>query len=136
MGEPDPTAKREWHFRQLKWALQALAIPAPDQRRLFPDFVVVADELALDFDHWQLVVLDNYDGELSTEQTSSLAEIDRTLGQMSGSGADELWTELALSSSQHWADLRRLAGAALKVFGWPVESPPRDPHERGVTFVR
>src|SRR5688572_32607527 len=129
MRELDATTKREWHFRQLKWALQALAIPASDQMRLFPDFVVVADELALDFDQWQTVVLGNYDGELSTEQTSSLSEIDRTLDRMSRSGADftpELWTEVALSSNRHWADLRRLAGAALEAFGWPVESPPCD----------
>src|SRR5690349_11816931 len=127
MTELNGATKREQHLTQLKWALQALAIPAPDQRRLFPELVSVPDELALDFDNWQSVVLGNYAGELSTEQASSLAEIGRTLARMSRIGADfkrELWTDVALGSSQQWADLRRLAVAALEAFGWPAESPP------------
>ena len=39
-------SRRERHFRRLKWALQALAIPALAQRQLFPDRIAVADERA------------------------------------------------------------------------------------------
>ena len=139
MEQPDGSTERAWHFRQLKWALQSLAIPAADQRRLFPDWVLKADELALDFNHWASVVEGNYDDALSKEQANALAEVDRKLSAMSRAGADfepELWTEPALTSSLHWADVRRLATITLEAFGWPVESPPPDHGERGIRFIR
>ena len=100
MAVPDEQALRSWHFKQLRWSLQALAAAGSDQRPLFPDSVVTADELALDFDHWAAVVRGNYETELSTSQTESLAAIDRKLATMSRDGVEfdvELWTEAALS---------------------------------------
>ena len=139
MVEFDAAIKREWHFKQLKWALQALAIPASDQRQLFPEGVAVADELALDFEHSAAVVRGSYVEELSNPQVTRLADIDEILNRISRTGADfkpELWAELALGSSQHWAEIRHRAAVALDAFGWSVELPPRNPQERGTTFVR
>jgi hypothetical protein len=130
---------RSWHFTQLRWALQALAIPAQEQVRLFPDWVAKVDELALDLEHWSKVVCANYAQELSQEQSARLADVNQKLGAMSRGGAEfepELWTEEALSSSPHWTHARQLAADALASFGWPVERPPRDPRDRKSTFVR
>ena len=40
-------------LEQLKWSLQALALPADSQLQQFPDFVVITDELMLEFDNWR-----------------------------------------------------------------------------------
>lgn len=130
---PEENTLRSWQFRQLKWSLQGLATSGSDQRALFPDYAVKADELALDFDHWASVIRGNYETELSASQAQSLAAIDRQFATMSRDGAEfdlELWTEAAVSTSEYWADVRRLAASALEVFGWPIESPPQDSDER------
>ena len=136
MVEADAGTQGSGHFRQLKWAL---AIPATEQKQLFPNWVAIPDELALDFDHWESVVRGNYGEELSKDQADRLAEVGRKLSSMSRTGADfepELWAESALSSSQHWVDVRLLAASALDALGWSVESPPLDPSERGTNFIR
>ena len=139
MAMPEENALRSWHFKQLKWSLQALAAAGSDQLALFPDFVVKADELALDFDHWADVVRTNYETELTRPQAESLDAINRKLSTMSRDGVEfdvELWTEAALCSSEHWAGVRRLAASALEAFEWPVELPPENPNDRGSVFVR
>lgn len=134
MAMPEENALRSWHFRQLRWSLQALAAAGSDQRTLFPDHVVTADELAFDFDHWAGVIGSNYERDLSRRQAESLGAIDRKLATMSREGVEfdlELWTEAALRTSEHWAGVRRLATSALEAFGWPVEGPPENPNDRG-----
>jgi len=133
MNTPDENALRAGHFRELKWSLQALAIPASDQLSLFPQFAAKPDELARDFDHWASVVNENYEEELSSAQIDALAAISQTFQTISGHAAEfeaELWTEEAVRSSSHWDDIRRVAAVALEVFGWPVESPSRNPDDR------
>src|SRR5262245_56261277 len=103
--------ERAWHFKELRRSLRGLATAGTDQQVLFPDFVMTADELALDFDHWGCVIRSNYHQELSASQLESLGEIDRKLATMSRDGADfdvELWTDAAMRGSEHWADVRRL----------------------------
>jgi hypothetical protein len=119
MAEENP--ERSWHFKQLRRSLQALAISGSGQRALFPDFVVKADELALDFDHWFAAIRSNYASDLTRLQADALAMIDQKLTTISRDGAEfdvELWTDEALNSSEHWADVRRLAASALEAFGW------------------
>jgi hypothetical protein len=128
MTIPDESSLQSWHFRELRWSLQALASAASDQLKLFPELAANADQLALDFDHWASVVRADYGGELSASQTDALAAIDRKLATISRDGAEfdpELWTESGLGASAHWEDVRRLAASALAAFGWPVESPPQ-----------
>jgi hypothetical protein len=139
MITPDENALRAWHLRELKWSLQALAMPASDQLSLFPQVAAKADELALDFDHWASVVNDNYAEELSSVQIDALAVISQTFKTMSGHAADfeaELWTEDAVRSSSHWDDIRRLAANALEAFGWPLERPSRNPGDRGASLAQ
>ena len=118
---PEEDALRAWHFRQLKWSLQSLARAGSPQRPLFPDQAVNADDLAFEFDHWAPLIRGLYDAELSAPQCEALAAIASKLATMSRDGAEfdlELWTEAALSASEHWADVRRLAAGALDAFGW------------------
>jgi hypothetical protein len=134
----DDDSERSAHFRQLKWSLQALAMPASTQLKLFPEFVVKADELALDFDSAWSAVRTNYEDELSPAQAAAIDAVERKLERMSRDGAEfdvDLWTESALSSSGQWEDVRSLAESALEAFGWTRESPPPDPADRGVVYV-
>src|SRR5262245_19054738 len=65
-------------------SLRALAAPATVQLGRHPDFVVVADELALDYAYALLLVLDCRQIELNPEQRRALDEVDTILDEMSG----------------------------------------------------
>jgi len=139
MSMSEDEALRSWHFRQLRWSLQALADAGSDQRPLFPDHVLTADELAFDFDHWSGVVRSQHENTVSKPQADALGAIHRKLATMSRDGVEfdlELWSEAALSTSEHWADVRRLAALALEAFGWAVEGSPENPNDQGLLFGR
>lgn len=69
-------------LNELKWVIQALALPADAQRSLFPSFACVADELALGFDHWRRTATGQH--EFTAYQLSALASLDALLSSMSG----------------------------------------------------
>jgi hypothetical protein len=116
--------EREYLMRELKYSLQALALPAAVQLELYPDGAAKADELALDFDHFQLCVRDNYGGDLSERQRRLLDRLDQELEEMSGAQNASLWTEEALRKAPEWEHIRVLAKEALESFGWEVNPPP------------
>jgi hypothetical protein len=139
MIPPDDNALRAWHFKRLHWSLQALAAAGSNQRLLFPDSAPTADELAFDFDHWASVVRTTYDRELSAGQTEALQAIDRMFGTLSSDEAEfglGLWTETALQTTDQWAEVRRLAGAALDAFGWRSDAGSEPAVEHDGTVVR
>jgi hypothetical protein len=116
----DDELQRAWHFKQLKWSLQRLARAGAPQPTLFPE-ESNPDDLAFGFDHWAGLVQDAYGPELSGPQRTTLEAICSKLGTMSSDGAEfdvELWTEAALTTTEHWADVRSLASSALEAFGW------------------
>ena len=122
---PEDNALRSWHFRQLKWSLQSLAHAGSPQRLLFPDQTVNADDLAFEFDHWSSMVCRTYEADLSSSQRDALGAIAGKLATMSRDGAEfdlDLWTDAALGASEHWAEIRKLAAAALDAFGWTAEA--------------
>jgi hypothetical protein len=122
MSEDD--ALRAWHFKQLRWSLQALAAAGSTQRALFPEHAHRPDELAFDFDHWLSLIRGLYADDLSGGQRDALSAVQRKLSTMSRDGSEfdlELWTDAAVAASEQWADVRRLAGAALDAFEWPLE---------------
>jgi hypothetical protein len=128
MNRTDEDSEREEHFKQLRWALQGLALSGSEQPLLFPDYAPSAVNLATDFDHWSAVVRMNHGSDLSSAQSEALAAIDARLAGMSRDGARfdvEIWTDAALARSDDWSDVRRLAAAALDAFEWPVEAPSR-----------
>jgi hypothetical protein len=101
--------------------LKALAQPADVQLTLYPDFVVKADELALDFNNFYEACLP----EMSDEQAAASSHIERRLIELSGPAGP--WSEDDLRHAREWADIRDLAKQALEVFGWPDEPPPPSP---------
>jgi hypothetical protein len=111
----------------LKWSLQALALPADEQVRLFPSFVWVGDELANEFNQYRERALEQH--QFTPEQLSALGEVDAVLGRMTNENNMDFW-ELgsALSLYPEWQAVRECARRALQIFGWSLEIPPRD-HE-------
>src|SRR4051812_31024070 len=124
-GEIDTAPQRAWHFKQLKWALQSLAAAGSAQPPLFPEQVQSPDDLAFAFDHWASLLQDAYADEISPAQAAALETLCRSLGTISRDGAEfdaDLWTDGALRTSEHWAQVRRQALAAMEAFGWSVDS--------------
>ena len=119
-------------IQRLITTLQALAAPVEVQLSRFPDFVVKADELALDFNDALVLVRDCRQLELTRDQEHALFALDRTLDAMSGPSRAHLWTEGALRESDEWHVVRALAVAALEVLGAPVG----DPGPSGAVYVR
>jgi hypothetical protein len=118
-------------IQQLQWSLQALAQPAEVQIRLYPDFVVAADELALEYDNCLVATLGNHRKEFTPTQVQALEKINSFLNQMSGSENAEHWTLDALYNDAKWTEVRTLAQQTLTELGWPIVIPPMDPGERG-----
>ena len=112
-------------LERLEWSTRALYQPVDIQRTLYPDFVVVADELALDFDQWLSVATSH--GCFVPARLEPLLAINRKLGHMSGTHNARLWTLDALANSPEWSSIRALAGDALKDLGWPTAPPPPSP---------
>ena len=131
MNAGDPNDRhRAWHFRQLKWSVQALKLRVPDQLVLFPDIVTSVGELALQFDHWAEVIWENYGSELTDAESAALTALDRKIAGMLHDGAEfdaELWTDAGLRSNVHWDEVRALAADVLDAFGWSAESDPPGP---------
>jgi hypothetical protein len=115
-------------FGRLKHSIQLLACPPEVQLNLLPSFVCRADELALDFDNWQLVALGNFRSELTTDQLSHLDAISRSLSELTRGGSQH-WTDDAVRKSPEWHEIRALASNALASFGWPIEIPPSHAEE-------
>ena len=107
----------------LRSALQALAATPEIQVARFPDFVVVADELALDFDD-ALLMFRQGSPTLSPQQTAHLQALDTLLHEMSGAANASLWTLAALNTSPEWVTVRTHARELLVAFGWPLDPPP------------
>jgi hypothetical protein len=114
---------KEAVFSQLKWSLQAMACDGETQISLFPDFVVVSDEIVNDFHHWRQTVESNYKSEFSSGQIESLRKIDDTIDKIT-KGDEEIWDNESLRTHGLWEELRRLGGNALSEFKWDKEVPP------------
>ncbi len=97
--------------------IRRLAAAGSGQAALFPDENVSAAELVRDFDQRALAVRDAYDDRLSPSQIESLAALEKKLSTMSRDGAEfdaDIWTDEAVRTSEHWAEVRTLAAAALR----------------------
>jgi hypothetical protein len=116
---------------ELRRCVQALAQPASMQVSLFPDFAVVGDELALQFEGALVAYRSSAPAPLST-QAVALELLDGYLSQLSGPENSSFWDDpSALPSDARWQRVRDLAQAVLSAFDWPDEPPPRD----GATYV-
>lgn len=118
-------------INQLKYAIQALSLEAEGQLASFPEYVVVTDELLLEFDHWKNAAVANYPNYFSQEQLKALNDIDLFLDKYE---PDNLTMPIAeeLKTSSFWKELRVLAKEALAKFNWTSELPP----DNRVTYIK
>ena len=105
---------------QFFWSLQALAQPAEVQAALFPSFVVVADELALDLKQWLEVV--RASKEVPEEAVRIAQQIDAML--CDASSDEQFWTLEALASNAVWQQIRDLSIEALGAARVGIEAQP------------
>lgn len=106
---------------KLKWIIQALAIPASEQVRLFPSFVNVADELAL---IWEDVLegLEIFRELVSSGALLAIQNLDEKILSISGESNSQIWTKNSLYDSVHWEEIRGLAAVVAKKMNWPISS--------------
>lgn len=112
---------KEQILQHLRWSLQSLALSPDIQVRLFPDFVCVPDELALDFDHWYLCAISN--NYIPTDIASELCNFNTILEEINN---PYLWTLDALEHSAEWQAIRVKARYLLGLLGWELEMPPKE----------
>ncbi len=116
---------RQSVINQLKWSIQTLSLEAEGQLASFPDFVVVTDELLLEYGHWYRVATGNYPDIFSDAQLKILKKISSFFEELPREDLN-LSIEDELRTCQFWKDLRILASEALLKFNWTSEIPPYD----------
>ena len=120
----------EWAFDQLVDALRLAALPADEHVAALPDFVHVADEIALLYEDAFLNIREA--GVLTEDQVESLRALDQLFAEMThASDRETIWTLAAMKGDERWARTRTLALAALAAIG----APPGRPHLDGTTWV-
>ncbi len=112
-------------MNQLKYSIQVLSLEADDQIAYFPDFVVVTDELLLEFDNWRDIAITNFPEYFSKNQISILHKIDKFIDDIPAEN-QMITIEEELRKDDFWKELRILAKEALRIFGWKSEIPPND----------
>ncbi|MGK4009217.1 hypothetical protein WMF31_41845 [Sorangium sp. So ce1036] len=112
-------------IKELEWAVRALAQEFDVQRSLFPPFVCVADELALEFEECVRKIPSNVRLVLLTdEQDAHLKALDDKLDAMSGPENIRFWTDDALRHDPEWSEVRRLSVKLIEAMGWSSMPPP------------
>ena len=102
-------------LRELTLVIRRLATAGSGQPALFPDEDITAIDLVRDFDQRASVVREVAE-QLSASQVESLTLLEQKLSTMSRDGAEfdaDIWTDEAVRTSEHWAEVRNLAAAAL-----------------------
>lgn len=113
---------QEQVLSRLEWSVRALAQSATVQRGLFPSFVCVPDELALEFDESRRLIEDA-SVELTKDQSAAIARLDSQIESMSGEHNAHFWTDEALESAPEWEVVRAAARHVVSIFEWPQQPP-------------
>jgi hypothetical protein len=106
-------------LRELTRVIRQLAAAGSGQPALFPDDDISVIDLLRDFDHRAAAVRESSDAPLSPSQFESLTRLEHKLSTMARDGAEfdaDIWTDEALRTSEHWAEVRNLAAVALEEF--------------------
>ncbi|MEU4170399.1 hypothetical protein AB0F46_26420 [Streptomyces sp. NPDC026665] len=110
MESPEPSFRR----RLLIESLSVLAADAQTQVAWLVRYAVMADEIALDFDHaFSMAESLVTEGRLAHGVVADLQRINATLSEMSGAENADRWTRNVLSSDEGWALTRQLARRVL-----------------------
>ncbi len=108
-------------------SLQSPAADSATQVALFPDFVNVADELALTCHECLLAVEPLADtGLVSADQMRRLRALDALIEDLGRDGDERHWTPQALAHGEEWRRIRELAEQALASFGRGKRPPNLD----------
>ncbi|MET0462876.1 MAG: hypothetical protein ABW007_06970 [Chitinophagaceae bacterium] len=75
---------------------------------MYEPFVVVTDELLLDFDNWYQVVLGNFPDPFSSDQWKQLSAINEWMDQIPPENSQQTIQE-KLKESPFWEQLRTMA---------------------------
>ena len=113
---------KEEVISQLKQATQALSLEADDQIASFPEFVVVTDELLLEFDHWFSTSKQYWNDYFTEDQANSLEELYNYLDELPEENISLSITE-ELKTSPFWHELRICAQKTLRILNWHLEKP-------------
>jgi hypothetical protein len=111
--------------QRFEWSVRALAQPVEIQIDLYPEFVCVSDELALEFDEWRRRLFDCAIASNWPDAATRLIEvIDQQLEAMSGQANEQLWSDQALAASAEWNQVRDLSRQLILEMNWTDEPPP------------
>ncbi|XKM14527.1 hypothetical protein RCS94_04955 [Orbaceae bacterium ac157xtp] len=106
-------------MNKIKWVTQAIAQPCEIQKSLFPDFVNVADELAVE---WEIALdeLDdsNFLSSITNEQRRIIKKLDDYMLSISGPANIQYWNNDALCQSAEWQRMREMAIDILSIMQW------------------
>lgn len=110
-------------FKFLKAATQALSISFEQQKPLFPNAIVVPEELILTFYDNTVFFGEFLEGKLFTkEQFDTFNRLGELCATISDSHKDK-FTESALQSDPIWGEVRKLGKEALDKMGWELIPP-------------
>jgi hypothetical protein len=117
------SAERRWLAANLVEALKLLAAPYEDQIAALPSFVVVADELALEFDAAYSALEPS---ELPASVVPALGELDAELDRLSSASRVDAWSLDAVQHGADWAAIRERANRILAILSIPYDRPSID----------
>ena len=108
---------------KIKWVTQVFAQNSEVQKSLFPEFVNVADELAVE---WE-IALDELkeNSEFTEEQRLAIKMLDDYMLSISGPANIQYWNNDALCHSTEWRNMRKLAKNILNIMGWDFITPQK-----------
>lgn len=111
-----------------------LGLDVEQQLASLPDFVPLADELALTFDDGYILLPQLVEAGLVSAEAAALAdELSETFDAMGGEeNYEAYWTEQKVADSPEWAAIRSKARALLEMLGETL----RPPGLAGVTYVK
>lgn len=115
-------------MNRIKWITQSFAQPYEIQKMLFPDFINVADQLAVE---WEIALDEVNDCQLTDSQRQAIKRLDDYMLSISGIANIKHWNDDALCYSDEWNEMRILAKVILDVMGWDNVVPP----ESGVIYI-
>ncbi|ACX86276.1 hypothetical protein F6Q07_22855 [Pectobacterium parmentieri] len=110
-------------MNKIKWITQVFAQDSEVQKSLFPNFVNVADELAVE---WEIALDEvNENAELTEEQRLVIKVLDDYMLSISGPANIQYWNNDALCHSSEWCNMRKMAKNILDIMKWDCIVPPK-----------
>ena len=111
-------------MNKIMWITQVIAQPCEIQKGLFPNFVNVADELAIE---WEMALDELNDSTVSSlltdEQKIAIKRLDDYMLCISGVENIQYWNNEALTQSVEWRIMRDMAKDILSAMKWKKTIP-------------